>query len=134
MGFIGEADEAIPEVAFEDVLSPTPEATQTSATHIVQVEVCAPASRGNGSGTGIPRRPQTRELCSEHGSPCRGIPTNVDLRSIGIDLPSRVVWQRSRWVAITTGDVLTCVRSKPLIHEGEKRPDGRNNGFYRRSR
>ena len=79
MGFIGEADEPIPEV--KDVLPPTPEATQTSAAP-------SPSARPRRAATGRVRAsPAARKLASEHG---------IDLAELSGSGPGG---------AITTGDV-----------------------------
>ena len=79
MGFIGEADEPIPEV--EDTPPPTPEATQTSAAP-------SPSARPRRAATGRVRAsPAARKLASEHG---------IDLAELSGSGPGG---------AITTGDV-----------------------------
>ena len=79
MGFIGEADEPIPEV--EDVPPPTPEAAQTSAAP-------SPSTRPRRAATGRVRAsPAARKLATEHG---------IDLAELSGSGPGG---------AITTGDV-----------------------------
>ena len=79
MGFIGEADEPIPEV--EDIPPPTPEATQTSAAP-------SPSVRPRRATTGRVRAsPAARKLATEHG---------IDLAELSGSGPGG---------AITTGDV-----------------------------
>lgn len=79
MGFIGEADEPIPEV--EDIPSITPEATQVSATP-------TPSARPRRAATGRVRAsPAARKLAAEHG---------IDLAELSGSGPGG---------AITTGDV-----------------------------
>ena len=85
MGFIGEADEPIPEV--EDVPPPTPEAAQTSA-------AASPSARPRRAATGRVRAsPAARKLAAEHG---------IDL----VDLSGR-----GPGGAITTGDVERAVEA-----------------------
>ncbi len=79
MGFIGEADEPIPEV--EDTPPPTPEAKQTTA-------VPSPSVRPRRAATGRVRAsPAARKLAAEHG---------IDLTELSGSGPGG---------AITTGDV-----------------------------
>ena len=79
MGFIGEADEPIPDV--EDVPHPTPEATQTGASP-------TPSARPRRAATGRVRAsPAARKLAAEHG---------IDLAELSGSGPGG---------AITTGDV-----------------------------
>lgn len=85
MGFIGEADEPIPEV--EDTPPPTPEATQTTA-------VPSPSARPRRAATGRVRAsPAARKLAAEHG---------IDLAELSGSGPGG---------AITTGDVERAVEA-----------------------
>ena len=85
MGFIGEADEPIPEV--EDTPPPTPEATQTSSTP-------SPSARPRRAATGRVRAsPAARKLAAEHG---------IDLSELSGSGPGG---------AITTGDVERAVEA-----------------------
>ena len=85
MGFIGEADEPIPEV--KDVLPPTPEATQTRAAP-------TPSARPRRATTGRVRAsPAARKLATEHG---------IDLSELSGSGPGG---------AITTGDVERAVEA-----------------------
>ena len=85
MGFIGEADEPIPEV--EDAPPPTPEATQSSA-------VPSPSARPRRAATGRVRAsPAARKLAAEH---------EIDLSELSGSGPGG---------AITTGDVERAVEA-----------------------
>ena len=96
MGFIGEADEPIPEV--KDVLSPTPEATQVSATPI-------PSARPRRVATGRVRAsPAARKLAAEHG---------IDLAELSGSGPGG---------AITTGDVERTVEASRAVSDVELVP------------
>ena len=96
MGFIGEADEPIPEV--KDVLSPTPEATQVSATPI-------PSARPRRAATGRVRAsPAARKLAAEHG---------IDLAELSGSGPGG---------AITTGDVERTVEASRAVSDVELVP------------
>ncbi len=96
MGFIGEADEPIPEV--EDVPPPTPEATQTSA-------ALSPATRPRRAATGRVRAsPAARKLASEHG---------IDLSELSGSGPGG---------AITTGDVERAVEASQAGADAELVP------------
>ena len=96
MGFIGEADEPIPEV--KDVLSPTPEATQTSAAP-------SPSARPRRAATGRVRAsPAARKLASEHG---------IDLAELSGSGPGG---------AITTGDVERAIEASRAGSDAELVP------------
>ena len=96
MGFIGEADEPIPEV--EDVLPPTPEATQTSAAP-------SPSVRPRRAATGRVRAsPAARKLASEHG---------IDLAELSGSGPGG---------AITTGDVERAIEASQAGSDAELVP------------
>ena len=96
MGFIGEADEPIPEV--EDVPPPTPEATQTSAAP-------SPATRPRRAATGRVRAsPAARKLAAEHG---------IDLAELSGSGPGG---------AITTGDVESAVKASQAASDAELVP------------
>ena len=96
MGFIGEADEPIPEV--EDVLPPTPEATQTSAAP-------RPSVRPRRAATGRVRAsPAARKLASEHG---------IDLAELSGSGPGG---------AITTGDVERAIEASRAGSDAELVP------------
>ena len=85
MGFIGEADEPIPEV--EDAPLPTPEVTQSTATP-------TPSARPRRAATGRVRAsPAARKLAAEHG---------IDLAELSGSGPGG---------AITTGDVERAVEA-----------------------
>ena len=85
MGFIGEADEPIPEV--EDAPLPTPEVTQSTATP-------TPSARPRRAATGRVRAsPAARKLATEHG---------IDLAELSGSGPGG---------AITTGDVERAVEA-----------------------
>ena len=96
MGFIGEADEPIPEV--EDVPPPTPEAAQPSAAP-------SPATRPRRVATGRVRAsPAARKLASEHG---------IDLAELSGSGPGG---------AITTGDVERAVEASQAGADAELVP------------
>ena len=96
MGFIGEADEPIPEV--EDVPLPTPETTQTSTTP-------SPATRPRRAATGRVRAsPAARKLAAEHG---------IDLAELSGSGPGG---------AITTGDVESAVEASRAGSDAELVP------------
>ena len=96
MGFIGEADEPIPEV--EDTPPPTPEATQTSATP-------SPSARPRRAATGRVRAsPAARKLAAEHG---------IDLAELSGSGPGG---------AITTGDVEQAVEASRAETDAELVP------------
>ena len=97
MGFIGEADEPIPEV--EDTLPATPQATQTSATP-------SPSSpRPRRAATGRVRAsPAARKLAAEHG---------IDLAELSGSGPGG---------AITTGDVEQAVEASQAGSDAELVP------------
>ena len=96
MGFIGEADEPIPEV--EDTPPPTPEATQTSATP-------SPSTRPRRAATGRVRAsPAARKLAAEHG---------IDLAELSGSGPGG---------AITTGDVERAVEASQAESDAELVP------------
>ena len=96
MGFIGEADEPIPEV--EDVPLPTPDATQTSTTP-------SPATRPRRATTGRVRAsPAARKLAAEHG---------IDLAELSGSGPGG---------AITTGDVERAIEASQVASDAELVP------------
>ena len=96
MGFIGEADEPIPEV--EDVPPPTPEPPQTSATP-------SPSARPRRAATGRVRAsPAARKLAAEHG---------IDLAELSGSGPGG---------AITTGDVERAVETSQAASDAELIP------------
>ncbi len=96
MGFIGEADEPIPEV--EDVPTPTPETTQASA-------VPSPLTRPRRAATGRVRAsPAARKLAAEHG---------IDLSELSGSGPGG---------AITTGDVERAVEASRAGSDAEVVP------------
>ena len=96
MGFIGEADEPIPEV--EDTPPPTPEATQTAAAP-------TPSARPRRAATGRVRAsPAARKLASEHG---------IDLSELAGSGPGG---------AITTGDVERAVEASQAGADAELVP------------
>ena len=96
MGFIGEADEPIPEV--EDVPSPTPEAAQPSAAP-------SPATRPRRAATGRVRAsPAARKLAAEHG---------IDLAELSGSGPGG---------AITTGDVERAIEANRAASDVELVP------------
>lgn len=96
MGFIGEADEPIPEV--EDVLPPTPEATQTSTAP-------SQSTRPRRAATGRVRAsPAARKLAAEHG---------IDLSELSGSGPGG---------AITTGDVGRAVEDSRVTSDAELVP------------
>lgn len=96
MGFIGEADEPIPEV--EDTPPPTPEAKQTTA-------VPSPSTRPRRAATGRVRAsPAARKLAAEHG---------IDLTELSGSGPGG---------AITTGDVERAVEASQAESDVELVP------------
>ena len=96
MGFIGEADEPIPEV--EDVPTPTPEAIQSSAAP-------SPSTRPRRAATGRVRAsPAARKLAAEHG---------IDLSELSGSGPGG---------AITTGDVERAVEASRAGSDAEVVP------------
>ena len=96
MGFIGEADEPIPEV--EDAPPLTPEATQTSAAP-------GPSARPRRAATGRVRAsPAARKLAAEHG---------IDLAELSGSGPGG---------AITTGDVESAVEASRAGSDAELVP------------
>ena len=96
MGFIGEADEPIPEV--EDVPPPIPEATQAST-------VPSPSVRPRRAATGRVRAsPAARKLAAEHG---------IDLAELSGSGPGG---------AITTGDVERAVEASRTESDAELVP------------
>ena len=96
MGFIGEADEPIPEV--EDVLPPTPVPTQTST-------VPSPSARPRRATIGRVRAsPAARKLAAEHG---------IDLAELSGSGPGG---------AITTGDVERAVEASRAGSDAELVP------------
>ena len=96
MGFIGEADEPIPEV--EDTPPPTPEATQTTTAP-------SPSARPRRAATGRVRAsPAARKLASEHG---------IDLAELSGSGPGG---------AITTGDVERAVEASQAGADAELVP------------
>ena len=96
MGFIGEADEPIPEV--EDTPPPTPEATQTTTAP-------SPSARPRRAVTGRVRAsPAARKLASEHG---------IDLAELSGSGPGG---------AITTGDVERAVEASQAGADAELVP------------
>ena len=96
MGFIGEADEPIPEV--EDVPLPTPETPQTSTTP-------NPATRPRRAATGRVRAsPAARKLAAEHG---------IDLAELSGSGPGG---------AITTGDVERAIEANRVASDAELVP------------
>ena len=96
MGFIGEADEPIPEV--EDTPPPVPEATQTSAAP-------SPATRPRRAATGRVRAsPAARKLAAEHG---------IDLAELSGSGPGG---------AITTGDVERAIEASRAEADAELVP------------
>ena len=96
MGFIGEADEPIPEV--EDTPPPTPEATQTTTAP-------SPSTRPRRATTGRVRAsPAARKLASEHG---------IDLSELSGSGPGG---------AITTGDVERAVEASQAGADAELVP------------
>ena len=96
MGFIGEADEPIPEV--EDTPEPTPEVTQTSAAP-------TPSARPRRAATGRVRAsPAARKLAAEQG---------IDLAELSGSGPGG---------AITTGDVERAVEASQAGSDAELVP------------
>ena len=96
MGFIGEAEEPIPEV--EDVPLPTPEAAQTSTTP-------SPSARPRRATTGRVRAsPAARKLAAEHG---------IDLAELSGSGPGG---------AITTGDVERAIEANRAGSDAELVP------------
>ena len=96
MGFIGEADEPIPEV--EEVLPVTPEATQTTTTP-------TSSTRPRRAATGRVRAsPAARKLATEHG---------IDLAELSGTGPGG---------AITTGDVERAVEASRAASDVELMP------------
>ncbi|MCE2393790.1 2-oxo acid dehydrogenase subunit E2 [Candidatus Poribacteria bacterium] len=96
MGFIGEADEPIPEV--EEVPLPTPEATQVSTAP-------SPSTRPRRATTGRVRAsPAARKLAAEHG---------IDLAELSGSGPGG---------AITTGDVEHAVEASRAASDAELVP------------
>ncbi len=96
MGFIGEADEPIPEV--EDTPPPTPEATQATTAP-------SPSARPRRAATGRVRAsPAARKLASEHG---------IDLVELSGSGPGG---------AITTGDVERAVEASRAGSDAELVP------------
>ena len=96
MGFIGEADEAIPEV--EEVPPVTPEATQTTTTP-------TSSARPRRAATGRVRAsPAARKLAAEHG---------IDLAELSGSGPSG---------AVTTGDVERAVEASRAASDAELVP------------
>ncbi len=96
MGFIGEADEPIPEV--EDAPPPTPEAAQASAAP-------SPSARPRRATTGRVRAsPAARKLAAEHG---------IDLAELSGSGPGG---------AITTGDVERAVEDSRVTSDAELVP------------
>ena len=96
MGFIGEADEPIPEV--EDTPPPPPEATQTTTAP-------SPSARPRRAATGRVRAsPAARKLASEHG---------IDLTELSGSGPGG---------AITTGDVERAVEASQAGADAELVP------------
>ena len=96
MGFIGEADEPIPEV--EDVPTPTPEAIQSSATP-------SPSARPRRAATGRVRAsPAARKLAAEHG---------IDIAALSGSGPGG---------AITTGDVELAIEASRTASDVELVP------------
>ena len=96
MGFIGEADEPIPEV--EDAPPPIPESTRTSATP-------SPSARPRRVATGRVRAsPAARKLAAEHG---------IDLAGLSGSGPGG---------AITTGDVEHAVEASQAASDAELVP------------
>ncbi len=96
MGFIGEADEPIPEI--EDTPPPTPEVTQASATP-------SPSTRPRRASTGRVRAsPAARKLAAEHG---------IDLSELSGSGPGG---------AITTGDVEHAVEASQAASDAELVP------------
>ena len=96
MGFIGEADEPIPEV--EDTPPPTPETTQAST-------VPSPATRPRRAATGRVRAsPAARKLAAEHG---------IDLAELSGSGPGG---------AITTGDVESAIEANRAESDAELVP------------
>ena len=96
MGFIGEADEPIPEV--EDAPPPTPEGTQASAAP-------SPSARPRRAATGRVRAsPAARKLAAEHG---------IDLAELSGSGPGG---------AITTGDVESAVEASRAESDAELVP------------
>ena len=96
MGFIGEADEPIPEV--EDTPPPTPEATQASAAP-------NPSTRPRRAATGRVRAsPAARKLAAEHG---------IDLAELSGSGPGG---------AITTGDVESAIKASRAESDAERVP------------
>ena len=96
MGFIGEADEPIPEV--EDTPPPTPEATRGSTAP-------SPATRARRAATGRVRAsPAARKLAAEHG---------LDLAELSGSGPGG---------AITTGDVERAIEANRAGSDAELVP------------
>ena len=96
MGFIGEADEPIPEV--EDTPLPTPEATQVTTTP-------SPSARPRRATTGRVRAsPAARKLAAEHG---------IDLAELSGSGPGG---------AITTGDVERAIEDSRVASDVELVP------------
>ncbi len=96
MGFIGEADEPIPEV--EDVPSPTPEVTQATTTQ-------SSPTRPRRAATGRVRAsPAARKLAAEHG---------IDLAELSGSGPGG---------AVTTGDVERAVEASRAGADAELVP------------
>ena len=96
MGFIGEADEPIPEV--EDTPPPTPEATQATTAP-------SPSARPRRAATGRVRAsPAARKLASEHG---------IDLADLSGSGPGG---------AITTGDVERAIEASQAGSDAELVP------------
>ena len=96
MGFIGEADEPIPEV--EDTPLPTPETTQASAAP-------SPSARPRRAATGRVRAsPAARKLAAEHG---------IDLAELSGSGPGG---------AITTGDVESAIEANRAGSDAELVP------------
>ena len=98
MGFIGEADEPIPEV--EDTPPPTPEATQTST-----APSPSPSARPRRAATGRVRAsPAARKLATEHG---------IDLAELSGSGPGG---------AITTGDVEGAIEASRAASDADLVP------------